>query len=279
MRNELRVAPVDDELIDELERDLLDVVPRAMLFLHRLRRIDVSTRRNGLVSFRREVRDGIVHITGTDGHHEQWLRLDGELGLAARGLREEHPNQLSPTRPLDFAIKALMLVLVFEALLPTWLAAGILFAEAALLALRFMLWKPLTGLRSFSVGVMYAGYLGLTVHLVLEALRLQGRLLGIGAIATHAFAFLCLGVVVAAMMIRLSQGHTARPLVFTLTDKLAISLLGAGAFFRLVATQLWPQRYLLWITLSAIGFAACYALLGARLVPFLWRPRLDGKAH
>jgi len=183
------------------------------------------------------------------------------------------------SRPLDFAIKALMLVLVFEALLPTWLAAGILFAEAALLALRFMLWKPLTGLRSFSVGVMYAGYLGLTVHLVLEALRLQGRLLGIGAIATHAFAFLCLGVVVAAMMIRLSQGHTARPLVFTLTDKLAISLLGAGAFFRLVATQLWPQRYLLWITLSAIGFAACYALLGARLVPFLWRPRLDGKAH
>lgn len=187
--------------------------------------------------------------------------------------------ELPLRRPLDFSIKALTLAAAFQAWLPPVVASGLLFAAAAALGVRFVTWRPLLGLQRFPVAVMYVGYLGLVAHLVLEGLRLQGVFLGLGAIATHTFAFLCLGVVVAAMMIRISQGHTARPLVFTPSDRLGFAVLGAGAFFRLVAPQLWAAHYLTWVTLAAVCWASCYALLGARLVPFLWRPRLDGKEH
>ena len=80
-------------------------------------------------------------------------------------------------------------------------------------------------------------------------------------------------------MIRLSQGHTGRLLVFTRRDRAAFAFLAVGAFFRLVATQLWPAQCLTWIALSRIGWAACFALLGFRLIPFLWQARVDGKEH
>ncbi|MBK7859788.1 MAG: NnrS family protein [Archangiaceae bacterium] len=181
--------------------------------------------------------------------------------------------------PLDFAIKALMLAAAFHALLPPRAAAALLLATALALAVRFTRWRPLTGLAHFPVAVMYVGYLGLIAHLVLEALRLEGVALGLGAVATHTFAFLCLGVVVAAMMIRISQGHTGRPLRFAASDRVGIAVLGAGAFFRLAAPQLWPAHYLAWLTLAAAGWALCYALLGVRLVPFLFRARVDQKEH
>lgn len=187
--------------------------------------------------------------------------------------------QLRQLPLLNFAIKALVLAAAFEGLLPTPIASALLLAAATLLALRFALWKPLAGLATFPVAVMYVGYLGLIAHLVLEALRLQGFLVGIGAIATHTLSFFCLGGIVAAMMIRLSQGHTGRPLAFTRSDRVGFGLLALGAFCRLVATQLWPAHYVAWITLAGIGWGACFLMLGCRLVPFLWQQRVDGKEH
>ncbi len=187
--------------------------------------------------------------------------------------------ELRMSRPLNTSIKVGMLLLVAQPWLPTVLATAMLLVAAALLATRFALWKPVTGLSRFPVAVMYAGYLGLVAHLVLEAARLQGWWVGLGAVATHTFAFLCLGVIVAAMMTRISQGHTGRPLVFTGTDRAGIAMLWLAAFFRLVAPQLWPAQYLAWITLAGLGWASCFAVLGVRLVPLLWRARVDGKEH
>lgn len=187
--------------------------------------------------------------------------------------------ELLKNRPLDFSIKALMLAAVFEALLPAPIASGVLLAAATLLAVRFALWKPLTGLASFGTGVMYVATLGLIAHLVLEALRLEGLFVGLGSVATHTFTFLCLGMVVPAMLIRICQGHTGRSLVFTRSDRAGIALLGLAGFFRLVATQLWPTHYPAWIALAGAGWAGCFAVVGFRLVPFLWQPRVDGREH
>ena len=148
-----------------------------------------------------------------------------------------------------------------------------------LLAARWFLWRPALALKTFGVGVMYVGYAGLTLHLVLEALRLGGVPLGLGSVATHAFTFLCMGIVIPAMLIRISQGHTARPLQFTASDRVAIGTIAVAAFFRLVAPQLSPGGYVLWITVAGIGWTICFSMLGFRLVPFLWKPRLDGKEH
>ena len=182
-------------------------------------------------------------------------------------------------RWLDHSIKGLILLAAFEALLPNVVAASVLTAAATLLFARLLTWKPLLGLRTFGIGIMYVGYLGLVIHLVLEALRLSGVFVGAGTLSIHAFTFLCMGLIIPAMLIRICQGHTGRKLLFTTSDRLAISAMGIAAFFRLAATQLWPAQYVAWIALSAVGWSVCFLVIGARLTPFLWQPRVDGRIH
>src|SRR5690606_11535702 len=101
----------------------------------------------------------------------------------------------------------------------------------------------------------------------------------VGTLSTHLFTFLCMGVVIPGMLIRISQGHTGRPIVFSVTDRVAISLMIIGAFSRLVLTQVYPEQYVLWIMIAGIGWASCFALIGIRLTPFLFQARIDGKTH
>lgn len=182
-------------------------------------------------------------------------------------------------RWLDTSIKSLVLLAAFEALLPVGVAVVVLSTAAALLLARFLTWKPLVGLRRLDIGVMYVGYLGLVIHLVLSAVRLSGHFVGLGALSIHAFTFLCIGLVVPAMLIRISQGHTGRKLLFTASDRAALWLMGLAALLRLVATQLWPARYADFVTAAALGWSACFLLIGVRLTPFLWQARVDGREH
>ncbi len=180
---------------------------------------------------------------------------------------------------LDRPIKALVLLAAFAGFLPPAVAAGVMAAAGLLLLYRFGRWHPLAGLRRFDTGIMYIGYLGLTANLFAEALRLGGVFPAIGALSVHIFTFVCMGLVIPGMLVRISQGHTGRRIVFTATDKAAISLMGAGAALRLAATQLWPQHYALWIGLSALAWSGCFTGIGLRLAPMLWRARVDGREH
>lgn len=192
-------------------------------------------------------------------------------------------NAMGVTLPryrwLDTAIKVAVLVAAFEAFLPARVAALVLAVAALLLFARWITWKPLLGFRTFGIGIMYAGYLGLVIHFVLAALRYTGWFVGVGSLSTHAFTFLTMGLIIPSMLIRICQGHTGRKLLFTTSDRVGFGAMGAGAFFRLVATQLWPAHYALWIALAATGWAVCFAVIGARVMPFIWKPRVDGRVH
>lgn len=180
---------------------------------------------------------------------------------------------------LDTTIKALVVVAIFEALLPAPAAAMVLALAAALLLGRLLTWKPLVGLRRFEIGVMYVGYFGLVLHLALQALGYLGIHPWVGTLALHTFTFLCMGLIIPPMLIRICQGHTGRKLLFTSSDRWAIGAMGAAAFFRLVAPSLWPSHYTLWVGIAAGGWSLCFALVGARVIPFLWVPRVDGRIH
>jgi uncharacterized protein involved in response to NO len=182
-------------------------------------------------------------------------------------------------RLLDGAIKVLALLCVFQASLPPLFAAALLALLGGLLLTRLVLWHPLVGLRTFGIGIMYVGSLGLIAHLFLEAARVSGALVPIGAVSLHTFTFLCMGIIIPGMLIRICQGHTGRKLLFTKSDRVALGVLAAGAFCRLVATQLWPVHYQRWIALSAMAWAICFLVIGVRLVPFLFQPRVDGRVH
>lgn len=180
---------------------------------------------------------------------------------------------------LDWPIKGLSLAAVFAGLLPNQVAAGLLAALACLLLARFALWSPLRALRNFGIGLSYFGYLGLVAHLIYESGRLFGWFGPVGSLGAHIFTFLCMGFVIPAMFIRICQGHTGRKLRFTASDRVAFAFMLAAAFFRLIATQAWPGAYSRWISFAGMGWAVCFALIGARLIPFLFQPRIDGREH
>ncbi len=180
---------------------------------------------------------------------------------------------------LDSAIKFFAFLAVFGVFLTPLLFGTILLCAGALLMYRFFLWQPLKGFSKYGNGLSYLGYFALSVHFILEALNQFGLIHFVGSVSTHIFSFLCMGIVIPAMMIRIAQGHTGRPLNFTRSDHRALdSLLIAGAL-RLLATQLWPQQYSLWIVLAAVFWGIGFAILGWRLIPFLIKPRIDGKEH
>lgn len=179
----------------------------------------------------------------------------------------------------DGAIKASVFAAVFAGFMPSQLAAGVCAIAGILLLIRFFLWRPVRGFSNFGIGLSYLGLLALATHFLLESIRWSGVFNPIGSITTHVFSFLCMGIVIPAMIIRISQGHTGRKLVFAFSDRIAIAAMLIAALFRLIATQIWPQHYATWITVAAIGWASCFALLAWRLIPFLVQPRIDGREH
>ncbi|MGV8933342.1 MAG: NnrS family protein [Gallionellaceae bacterium] len=180
-------------------------------------------------------------------------------------------------KKLDALIRLGIFIAVFEAALPLTLSIVVLALTATLLLLRFAMWSPLKGLSRFDTGVSYLAYLALVASMYLECLRLAGMLHVVGDVATHAFTMLSMGLVMAAMLIRIAQGHTARNIVFTFSDRLALWVAGLTGLVRLVLPQAWPEYYVQFVMISALGWVVCFTLLGWRLIPFLLQPRLDGK--
>ncbi len=187
--------------------------------------------------------------------------------------------ELLKNKKLNSAIRLGILVAVFEAVLPVPVAVAVLAATATLLLFRFLFWSPLKGMSRLDLGVMYVGYLSLVLSLFLEGLRLMGKLNTVGDVATHTFTLFCLGLIIPAMLVRISLGHTGRKVIFTGSDKLAIYISGLGALLRIVFPQIWPENYQTFILLSALCWAICFSLIGWRITPFLLRPRIDSKEH
>jgi uncharacterized protein involved in response to NO len=180
---------------------------------------------------------------------------------------------------LDRAIKVLGLALVFAAFLPSPLAAAIAGLLALLLAVRLAYWKPQLALRRLDIGIMYLGYIGIVAQLLIESVGRVVALPWVGAVSVHVFAFGVMGLIVPAMLVRISKGHTGRKVVFEPLDKLVLYVMMLAFVFRIVAPQIHPAGYVVWITLAAACWFACFAVLAWRYVPFLVRPRVDGKAH
>ncbi len=180
---------------------------------------------------------------------------------------------------LDLPIKLLGLALVVEFALPPALAAAAALLLALLLAIRFAFWKPLRALGRIDIGIMYIGYLGITAQLVVQALAQLGVGTWAGSVPVHLFSFGVMGTVIPAMLIRISKGHTGRRVTFDALDRAVLYLMLAALALRIVAPQLLPAAYLLWLQLAAACWVACFAILGWRYIPFLLRARVDGKEH
>lgn len=181
--------------------------------------------------------------------------------------------------PLDMAIKLLAVLLVFVDFLPAQMAGTIALSLAVLLAVRLIFWKPQLALRRLDIGVMYLGYLAIAAQLLVEFFRLGGHSAWTLSISVHVFTFGAMGLIIPAMLIRISKGHTGRKVSFDAIDKLALYVMMLAFVFRLVAPQVYPAAYVVWVSLAASCWFACFAMLGWRYIPMLIQPRVDGKEH
>ncbi len=180
---------------------------------------------------------------------------------------------------LDHAIKGLALALVFGHWLPVWLVAAATLLLALLLLVRWLLWQPQVALRRLDVGVMYIGYLAIVAQLLIEFLGQVRGGVWVGTVSVHIFTFGAMGLIVPAMLVRISKGHTGRKVTFDALDKAALWLMLAAFQLRVVAPQFLPNAYVLWTWLAASCWLACFGLLGWRYIPWLLQPRADGKEH
>ena len=182
-------------------------------------------------------------------------------------------------RRLDGAIKLLGLALVFQAWLPVLVAAALLGLLALLLAVRFVGWRPGLGFTRIDLAVMFIGYLAILAQLLVEAAGLLAAPAWVGSVSVHLFTFGVMGLIIPAMFVRISKGHTGRKVVFDAADKLVLWIMLAGLVARIVLPQLLPAAYGRWIHLSAGAWLLAFGILGLRLLPRLTAPRIDGKEH
>lgn len=180
---------------------------------------------------------------------------------------------------LDTAIKMLALLMVCADLLPAKLAGGVALLLAVLLAIRLVYWKPQLALRRLDIGIMYLGYLAIVAQLLFEFFRLSTPYPPAFSVSIHVFTFGAMGLIIPAMLVRISKGHTGRKVIFDVLDKLALYVMMLAFVFRIVAPLVYPSAYAAWLSLAASCWFACFALLGWRYVPMLMQPRVDGREH
>ncbi|MCX7156043.1 MAG: NnrS family protein [Rhodocyclales bacterium] len=180
---------------------------------------------------------------------------------------------------LDRTIKLLGVALVGAGLMPPLLAAWVSLLLALLLAGRFIFWKPQLAMRRLDLGIMYLGYGAIMLQLLVEFLNQVARPAWVGSVSVHIFTLGVMGLIIPAMLIRIARGHTGRKVVFEPIDKRVLWIMIAAFVLRVVAPQLYPAGYALWLVLAACGWLAAFAILAWRLIPLLTQPRIDGKEH
>jgi len=178
---------------------------------------------------------------------------------------------------LNKAIKLLGLSLVFSGFMPPVLAGTIALLAAMLLMVRFAFWKPQLALRRLDIGIMYIGYLAIVAQLLIEFFRLTMYPQWPVSLSIHVFTFGAIGLIIPAMLIRITKGHTGRKVVFDSIDKLVLWVMMLAFVFRLIAPLLDSAGYTRWIFLAAVCWLVSFALLAWRYIPFLLQPRIDGK--
>lgn len=179
---------------------------------------------------------------------------------------------------LDHAIKCLALALVFSYWLPEvarQVSAGTL---AILLLVRWCYWHPLKALSRIDIGVMYLGYLAIALQLLIVS-GLLHDLDMIGSVSIHLFTLGAIGLIAPAMIVRISRGHTGRKAQFDRVDKAVIWTMLLGLILRLLAPQFFPAYYMVWLYATALCWMVSFGVLCWRYIPYLLKPRIDGKIH
>jgi uncharacterized protein involved in response to NO len=154
-----------------------------------------------------------------------------------------------------------------------WLLAAALAAAGTLAIVQVLAWRPLAVRRRPLLWILYAGYAGLGLGLLVAAAQAAGIELR-GAVPVHLIAMAGFSVLIIGMMTRTALGHLGRDLALDRSMLASYALILAAVMLRLVA--LWPSAGSgAALQVSALAWIAAFSLYLWRFVPWLVRPRPD----
>lgn len=182
-----------------------------------------------------------------------------------------------------WSLPAVWLLLVTHAVLDlgglrAWLW-GPDMALALLFALHALRWQPWRCVRPGLLLALHLAFAWLPLAFVLFAL--QSASLAIygqeswGRGPLHALTIGFFGSMLVAMVTRVTQGHSGRPLQMSGVAWFAFGVLQIVAAVRVVGEQL-PQAAL-WVSLSSLGWLLAFLPWVLRHGAIYWRPRSDGR--
>ncbi|MFU8785537.1 NnrS family protein [Aliidiomarina sp.] len=156
-------------------------------------------------------------------------------------------------------------------------AMAVLFALAALAnALRLLRVKGWIAWRVPLLWSLHIAIAFIPLGLLLFALRYAGFAVG-ASTAVHALTAGAMGIMILAMMARVSLGHSGRLLQPKAVMSVAFLLVICAALMRVVMASWFPSLTITWYNGSIIAWVIAYALYILVYTPILTKPRADGR--
>lgn len=158
-----------------------------------------------------------------------------------------------------------------------WLADAPL---AIFFAWHWCAWQPWKAMRSGLLAVLHLAAMWLPLAFVLFAaqsliLRFSGEFV-LGRAPVHALAIGFFGSMLVAMVTRVTQGHSGRPLEMGRIPWICFALLQVVAVIRVLAEI--ADHQMSWLIIAAAGWVLAFLPWVLRSVRIYWSPRADGKA-
>lgn len=174
-------------------------------------------------------------------------------------------------------IAAMIGIALVDAYEPDSALSAALAAVAALAhALRLAGWRSFKTRGESILWVLHIGYAWLPLGLALKCAWILGEYPW-AVKWQHALAMGVFGTMILAVMTRAALGHTGRALVVSRAITAAYLLLTLAVVVRVFGMLLWPQNYLLVLTIAGASWSACFLIYAIVYTPILVRPRIDGK--
>lgn len=152
-----------------------------------------------------------------------------------------------------------------------WLSAAALGLAGVLALVQLVSWKPLAVRGNALLWILYVGYAGMGIGLLLAALQYAGfavpRVLPVHTIAMAGFSVLIIG-----MVTRTALGHTGRPLATDRRMRTSYWLMLLAVALRLAAIANTPATATL-LHMAGAAWIASLALYLWQFTPILIRPR------
>ncbi len=156
------------------------------------------------------------------------------------------------------------------------LTAVLLLVAGCVHALRLWYWQPFAGRRNPILWALPLAYIWIPIALLLIAI--SPWLAGAATAGVHAMTVGATGGLVIAMMTRTARGHTGRPLKASKPEVFAYTAMFLAAALRVIAPALSPQLHTTTFYLAGAFLVAAFSIYVLVFAPWLFAPRVDGRA-